>query len=597
MDGEGDRLHPAGESQRCRGPRPSPRTTRHAAGPGNRPHSGIRARRRRWARGDLRHRDCRRRRRVRLERSEARDPASSCGALCPQKDRHIRRAGVFPDGHSIRCRTRERDWPGPRSCARLRSRRGRETKGGRRADRGAARHRESKGVDSRDRRRAPGGRHRHHDPASIRGRPGRTSRVSRKAQAELEGMTFRRMLIANRGEIAIRIARACREAGIESVAIYSDADRNAPHVAAADRAIRVGPPPSSQSYLSVPAVIEAARATSCEAVHPGYGFLSENAAFASACDQAGLTFIGPPAAVISRMGSKVAARQLITDAGVPVVPGDTPRDQSDSGILQSTERLGFPVLVKASAGGGGKGMRAIRDRAAAVESIAAARREAVSAFNDGTLYVERLIERPRHVEVQVFADAHGRVVHLFERECSIQRRHQKIICARPSPAQTPSVRSAMTDAAVAAARAAGYINAGTIEFLLEGSGDNSRFYFLEMNTRLQVEHPVTEAVTGVDLVRAQLLVAGGEPLPWTESQLRQRGHTIQCRIYAEDPARDFLPLAGRLLMYREPQGPGIRIDAGVQEDGEVSVFYDPMLAKLIVTGENRAAAIARAASA
>jgi len=407
-------------------------------------------------------------------------------------------------------------------------------------------------------------------------------------------MTFRRVLIANRGEIAIRIARACREAGIESVAIYSDADRNAPHVAAADRAIRVGPPPSSQSYLSVPAVIEAARATSCEAVHPGYGFLSENAAFASACDQDGLTFIGPPAAVISRMGSKVAARQLMTDAGVPVVPGDTPRDQSDSGILQSAERLGFPVLVKASAGGGGKGMRAIRERGAAVESIAAARREAISAFNDGTLYVERLIERPRHVEVQIFADAHGRVVHLFERECSIQRRHQKIIEESPSPALTPSVRSAMTDAAVAAARAAGYINAGTIEFLLEGSGDNSRFYFLEMNTRLQVEHPVTEAVTGVDLVRAQFVVAAGGELPWTQASLTQRGHAIECRVYAEDPAAGFLPQAGTLLMYREPAGPGIRIDSGVVEGGTVPVHYDPLLAKLTASAETRDAAISRA---
>src|SRR6185436_11342463 len=290
-------------------------------------------------------------------------------------------------------------------------------------------------------------------------------------------MTFRRVLIANRGEIAVRIARACREAGIESVAIYSDADRDAPHVRAADRAIRVGPAPSSQSYLSVPAILEAARATSCEAVHPGYGFLSENAAFASACDEAGLTFIGPPAAVISRMGSKVGARQLMSGAGVPVVPGDTPNDQSDSGVLQSAERAGFPVLVKASAGGGGKGMRAIRDRGQALEAIAAARREAVSAFNDGTLYVERLIERPRHIEVQIFADAHGNVVHLFERERSIQRRHQKIVEESPSTALTPRLRNAMGAAAVAAARAAGYRNAGTIEFLLEGTGDQARFYF------------------------------------------------------------------------------------------------------------------------
>ncbi len=410
-------------------------------------------------------------------------------------------------------------------------------------------------------------------------------------------MTFRRVLIANRGEIAVRIARACREAGIESVAIYSDADRDAPHVHAADRAIRIGPAPSSQSYLSVPAVIEAARATSCEAVHPGYGFLSENAAFASACDKAGLTFVGPPAAVISRMGSKVGARQLMGDAGVPVVPGDTPNDQSDSGVLQSAERVGFPVLVKASAGGGGKGMRAIRDRGTAVEAIAAARREAVSAFNDGTLYVERLIERPRHIEVQIFADANGNVVHLFERECSIQRRHQKIIEESPSPALTADVRSAMTEAAVAAARAAGYVNAGTIEFLLEGSGGDSRFYFLEMNTRLQVEHPVTEAVTGVDLVQAQFVVAAGGRLPWTQASLTQRGHAIECRVYAEDPAAGFLPQAGTLLMYRQPAGPGIRIDSGIVEGGTVPVHYDPLLAKLTASAESRAAAIARARAA
>jgi 3-methylcrotonyl-CoA carboxylase alpha subunit len=410
-------------------------------------------------------------------------------------------------------------------------------------------------------------------------------------------MTFRRVLIANRGEIAVRIASACREAGIQSVAIYSDADRDAPHVRAADRAIRIGPAPSSQSYLSVPAVIEAARATSCEAVHPGYGFLSENAAFASACDKAGLTFVGPPAAVISRMGSKVAARQLMGDAGVPVVPGDTPNDQSDSGVLQSAERVGFPVLVKASAGGGGKGMRAIRDRGTAVEAIAAARREAVSAFNDGTLYVERLIERPRHIEVQIFADAHGNVVHLFERECSIQRRHQKIIEESPSPALTADVRAAMTEAAVAAARAAGYVNAGTIEFLLEGSGGGSRFYFLEMNTRLQVEHPVTEAVTGVDLVQAQFVVAAGGRLPWTQASLTQRGHAIECRVYAEDPAAGFLPQAGTLLMYRQPAGPGIRIDSGIVEGGIVPVHYDPLLAKLTASAESREAAIARARAA
>lgn len=410
-------------------------------------------------------------------------------------------------------------------------------------------------------------------------------------------MTFRRVLIANRGEIAIRIARACREAGLESIAVYSDADRDAPHVRAADRAIRIGPAPSAHSYLSGDALIDAARATSAEAVHPGYGFLSENAAFAHACDRAGLVFIGPPAGVIEKMGSKVAARQLMTDAGVPVVPGITAHDQSDAGVLAAAGELGYPVLVKASAGGGGKGMRAIRDNDSARELIAAARREAIAAFGDGTLYVERLIDKPRHVEVQVFGDTHGNVVHLFERECSIQRRHQKILEESPSPALTQSVRRQMTDAAVAAARAARYVNAGTIEFLVEGSGDTARFYFLEMNTRLQVEHPVTEAITGVDLVRAQFVVAAGGRLPWAQADIGSRGHAIECRVYAEDPAGGFLPQAGTLLLYREPVGPGIRIDSGVAEGGTVPVHYDPLLAKLTVAAESREAALARAHAA
>jgi acetyl-CoA carboxylase biotin carboxylase subunit len=410
-------------------------------------------------------------------------------------------------------------------------------------------------------------------------------------------MTFRSVLIANRGEIAIRIARACREADLESIAVYSDADRDAPHVRAADRAIRIGPPPSAQSYLSIEAILAAARATSAQAIHPGYGFLSENAAFAAACDQAGLVFIGPPATVIDRMGSKVAARELMTSARVPVVPGMIASDQSDGGILSAARQIGFPVLVKASAGGGGKGMRAIRDENSAVELIAAARREAVAAFGDGTLYVERLIDKPRHVEVQVFGDTHGNIVHLFERECSIQRRHQKVLEESPSPALTESIRAAIAQAAVAAARAAGYVNAGTIEFLLEGSGDNARFYFLEMNTRLQVEHPVTEAVTGIDLVRAQFVVASGQRLPWTQDDIRSRGHAIECRVYAEDPAAGFLPQAGTLLLYREPAGPGLRIDSGVIEGGVISVHYDPLLAKLTVAAESRHAAIARALAA
>jgi acetyl-CoA carboxylase biotin carboxylase subunit len=410
-------------------------------------------------------------------------------------------------------------------------------------------------------------------------------------------MTFRRVLIANRGEIAIRIARACREEGIESVAVYSEADREAPHVRAADRAVFIGPAPSAQSYLSTDAILDAARSTACDAVHPGYGFLSENATFARDCERANLVFIGPPADIIERMGSKIAARQLMTSAGVPVVPGTTATDQSDEGIAAAADRVGFPVLVKASAGGGGKGMRVVRDRESARTLIPAARREATASFGDGTLYVERLIERPRHVEVQVFGDHDGRVVHLFERECSIQRRHQKVIEESPSPALTPALREAMATAAVAAARAARYVNAGTIEFLLEGTGSDMSFYFLEMNTRLQVEHPVTEAVAGVDLVRAQFAVAAGGGLPWRQESLVPRGHAIECRIYAEDTADGFLPQAGPLLLYREPAGPGIRIDSGVVEGGLVPVHYDPLLAKLTAWGETREAALARALAA
>ena len=404
---------------------------------------------------------------------------------------------------------------------------------------------------------------------------------------------IRRLLIANRGEIALRIIRACRELDIETIAVFSDADRKAPHVAAADRAVALGPAQASESYLSIPKLIGAAQAQGAEAIHPGYGFLSESAALAAACEQAGLIFVGPPADVIARMGSKIESRRVMTAAGVPIVPGETSDDQSDHGLEKACARVGFPAVVKASAGGGGKGMREVRDWAEALEAIQTARREATAAFGDGTLYVERLIDRPRHVEVQIFADHHGTVTHLFERECSVQRRHQKVIEESPSPALTPALRARMTEAAVAAARAAGYRNAGTIEFLLEGRGDSAPFYFLEMNTRLQVEHAVTEAVVGVDLVHAQLLVASGEPLPWRDGSLTARGHAVEARIYAEDPARDFLPQAGPLLLYREPRRPGVRVDAGVVEGGEVPIHYDPMLARVIASGENREVAIAR----
>jgi 3-methylcrotonyl-CoA carboxylase alpha subunit len=408
---------------------------------------------------------------------------------------------------------------------------------------------------------------------------------------------MKRVLVANRGEIAVRIIRACRESSLESVAVYSDADERALHVRLADRAVRIGPAPARDSYLNIHAIIDAARQSGADAVHPGYGFLSERAAFAQACEAAGLVFIGPPADVIDRMGSKIAARELMEQAGVPVVPGVTPADQSDDGITAAVKAIGYPVLIKASAGGGGKGMRTVSADAETREAIPSARREAVSAFGDGTLYAERLIERPRHVEIQILADSHGDVIHLFERECSLQRRHQKILEESPSPALSPRVRAQMGEAAVAAARAAGYRNAGTIEFLLEGDGDGARFYFLEMNTRLQVEHPVTEAVTGIDLVRAQLRVAAGHRLPWTQEMLTQRGHAVECRVYAEDPAQGFLPQAGRLALYREPAGPGVRVDSGVVEGDTIGVNYDPLVAKVIGYAESREAALNRVSAA
>ncbi|HEY7444701.1 MAG TPA: biotin carboxylase N-terminal domain-containing protein [Vicinamibacterales bacterium] len=408
-------------------------------------------------------------------------------------------------------------------------------------------------------------------------------------------LLLQRLLIANRGEIAIRIIRACRELGVESVAVYSEADAGAAHVNAADRAVLLGPAPAAQSYLSIPDILRAVKESGADAVHPGYGFLSENAAFAAACEAARVVFVGPPSDVIASMGSKIEARRVMQAAGVPVVPGEIPDDQSDAGLVRSVERVGLPVLIKASAGGGGKGMRRVTRRDELQEAVSSARREAAAAFDDGTLYVERWFDRPRHIEVQVLADAHGRIVHLFERECSIQRRYQKVIEESPSIALTPQLRNELTQAAVTAARSVRYRNAGTIEFLLDTQGGNgeARFYFLEMNTRLQVEHPVTELVTGVDLVRAQILVASGEPIPWNADSLGLRGHAIEARVYAEDPARGFLPQAGRIWLYREPSGPGIRIDSGVQEGSEVTVHYDPLLAKVIAVGESRGVAAVR----
>ena len=406
-----------------------------------------------------------------------------------------------------------------------------------------------------------------------------------------------RLLVANRGEIALRIVRACRELDIESVAVCSTADAGAPHVRAADRAVTIGPPHPRDSYLNIGAIIDAALGTGADAVHPGYGFLSEDPEMAAACADAGLTWVGPPADVIARLGSKIEARRLMRAAGVPIVPGETPADQTDAGLAAAAARVGYPLLLKASAGGGGRGMRTVRAPDGLGEAIDEARRESASAFGDGTLYVERLLVRPRHVEVQIMADHAGRVVHLHERDCSVQRRHQKVVEEGPAPALTPAVRARLTDAAVSAARAAGYRNAGTVEFLVEGTGDDAAVAFLEMNTRLQVEHPVTEAVTGRDLVHAQLAVAGGAGLPWSQDDITVRGHAVECRVYAERPAEGFLPDAGTLLRYREPAGPGIRVDAGVVEGGAVSPAYDALLAKLVVHGETRAQALARARAA
>jgi propionyl-CoA carboxylase alpha chain len=396
--------------------------------------------------------------------------------------------------------------------------------------------------------------------------------------------TIRRLLIANRGEIACRIARTCRAMGIGTVAVFSDADQDAPHVRACDEAVRIGPAPSRESYLSIDRLIGAARATGADAVHPGYGFLAENAGFAQACRDEALVFVGPQPEVIAALGSKERARELAVRAGVPVVP---------SFPIGSGE-VAFPVVLKASAGGGGKGMRIVRsprDLAAAVES---ARREALAAFGDDTLLAERYLEGARHVEIQILGDKHGHVVHLFERECSVQRRHQKIIEESPSPAVTPELRDAMGRAALAIAREVGYQNAGTVEMLLARDGS---FYFLEVNTRLQVEHPVTELVTGLDLVREQIRIAEGEPLGLSAADLGQRGHAIECRLYAEDPERDFLPAGGRLVAWRIPDVPGLRVDSGVESGSEVPTHYDPMLAKLITHAPTRAEATRRLAGA
>ncbi|MGW6392160.1 acetyl/propionyl/methylcrotonyl-CoA carboxylase subunit alpha [Streptomyces sp. NPDC055103] len=398
---------------------------------------------------------------------------------------------------------------------------------------------------------------------------------------------FDTVLVANRGEIAVRVIRTLREMGVRSVAVYSDADADARHVREADTAVRIGPPPAAESYLSVPALLDAAARTGAQAVHPGYGFLAENAAFARACADAGLVFIGPTAEAISLMGDKIRAKETVKAAGVPVVPG-----AADPDLVEAARELGAPVLLKPSAGGGGKGMRLVRDLTVLEEEIAAARREARSSFGDDTLLVERWIDRPRHIEIQVLADTHGNVIHLGERECSLQRRHQKIIEEAPSVLLTPEIRASMGAAAVEAARSCGYVGAGTVEFIVPGV-DPSAYYFMEMNTRLQVEHPVTELVTGIDLVEWQLRVASGEALPFTQDDIHLTGWAIEARICAEDPSRGFLPSGGTVLALNEPQGPGVRTDSGLSRGTEVSSLYDPMLSKVIVHAPDRPTALRR----
>jgi acetyl-CoA carboxylase, biotin carboxylase subunit len=404
--------------------------------------------------------------------------------------------------------------------------------------------------------------------------------------------SIRRILVANRGEIAVRIIRACHDEGLDAVAVYSDADRLAPHVRQADAAVPIGPAPAADSYLDVQKLVSAAQHSGCQAVHPGYGFLSERALFADACARVGLVFIGPPAAAIRAMGEKTEARRRMQAAGVPVVPGSTAPLEDAADARREAKRIGYPVLLKAAAGGGGKGMRLVRGESELEDALEAARREATKSFGDGSVYIEKYLERPRHIEIQVLADRHGRVVALGERECSIQRRHQKLIEEAPSTAVTPALRRRLSEAATAAAGAVGYVSAGTIEFLLTPSGE---FYFLEMNTRIQVEHPVTELVYGVDLVREQLRIAAGQPMRVHVggTPLHPRGHAIECRITAEDPFNDFLPATGVLQYLRAPSGPGIRWDAGVEAGNEVTLFYDPLLAKLIAWGETRESAIQR----
>ena len=398
-----------------------------------------------------------------------------------------------------------------------------------------------------------------------------------------------KILIANRGEIAVRVIRACRELGIETVAVYSEADRTALHVRYADEAVLIGPPAPRESYLKIETILDVARRTGADAIHPGYGFLSEREEFAQACQDEGIVFIGPPASAIATMGDKQAARATVMKAGVPVVPGSEPGMRDDD-ILAIATQIGFPVMVKAAAGGGGKGMRAVYKAEDLPNALAAARREAESAFGDGSVYVEKMIEGARHIEFQILADTHGNTIHLGERECSIQRRHQKLVEESPSPFMDDDLRQRMGDMAVRAAEAVGYVNAGTIECLVD---KDKNFYFMEMNTRLQVEHPVTELVTGVDLVKEQIRIARGRRMGPAESFLHPKGWAIECRINAEDPYNNFMPSVGPITTLLTPSGPGVRVDSGVYRGFEISPYYDSMIAKLITWGDDRAEAMLR----
>jgi 3-methylcrotonyl-CoA carboxylase alpha subunit len=406
----------------------------------------------------------------------------------------------------------------------------------------------------------------------------------------LMGPLFRKILIANRGEIAIRVARTCRAMGIPTVAVFSEADRGSPHARCADEAVPIGPADARESYLNMEAILRAAGATGADAIHPGYGFLSQNGDFADRVAEAGLTFIGPPGAVHRRMGDKAGARALMARAGVPVVPGYEGDDQSDATLQAKAARLGFPLMIKPSRGGGGKGMRVVQGSGEFLRSLEASRREARAAFGDDRVVLEKYLAPSRHIEVQVLADSGGRVLHLFERECSIQRRHQKVVEETPSPALDPRRRAEICAAGIEAARAAGYVNAGTVEFLLDSTG---RFYFLEMNTRLQVEHAVTEMTTGLDLVALQIEVAARRPLGLSQEEVVPRGHSLECRLYAEDPSRNDLPSTGRILVLVPPEAPWVRWDGGIATGSDVGIHYDPMLAKVITWGSSRALSIAR----